>query len=264
MDTNTPIPSKIIRRLIPLERVLERPGFNCRFSMANIEELAKSIGHPEVGLLFPPLVVVAEDRAPLSSSQRFYYVVHGHRRVAAVRSLGWKKCTFLVAEGLKLSDQYILNLAENARDNLTPAEVAERCCMIVDKLPTTQRAEMTDELAEKMGYSKSHLRTLMRLRRNLHPELWSMMVSTGHRAPIGALMTIVAKTPAEQITIWARIHAAVMEEAPTSKGKKEKSPTYTWRARAAAFLETAPPSGETADFVRGVRWAVERLRGNKG
>jgi len=242
---------KYIRRIIPLARVHERPGLNSRFEMPDIAELAASIGDPRTGLLFPPLVVKAEDITPDAPNKNHYYIVHGYRRVAALKMLKWKRAAFFVAVGLTLQDQYIINLAENARENLTPAEIADRAYNLIHVLPLGKRPS-AERLAEKCGMSSSHVRNLVRLRRDLHPELWKVFVNLGHQAKIGAFLSILPLAPANQLVAWRKWHE-VKEEQP--RGGRGRSLLFQ---RIDVLMEKAKGK-ESAEFLRGAQWIGEEL-----
>jgi len=242
---------KYTRRIIPLARVHERPGLNSRFEMPDIAELAASIGDPRTGLLFPPLVVKAEDITPDAPNKNHYYIVHGYRRVAAMRMLKWKRAAFFVAVGLTLQDQYVINLAENARENLTPAEIADRAYNLIHVLPLGKRPS-AETLAQKCGMSPSHIRNLIRLRRDLHPELWKVFVNLGHQAKIGAFLSILPLAPAHQLAAWRKWY----------EDKEQK--VHPRRERKLLFqridvLVEKVMGKESAEFQRGAQWMAEEL-----
>jgi len=237
---------------IPLDRILERPGLNCRFGGLEVEELAKSIA--DIGLLHPPLVVRANDRPAISETEFYYYVIHGHRRVKAMRMLRLIEGVFFVAPpDFPLSEQYIINLAENVRENLTPAELADRCCTIADAATRSGKAITSEELGKRIGYSSSHVRNLMRLRRGLHPDLWEMMVRTGHHAAISKLLQVVNEPVWQQIDVWKQMWQTVEEKkalGTVAVSDKKKS----WRSVAAELVKRAPP-----EHAAGARWLLGEL-----
>lgn len=78
-----------------------------------MEELKKSIA--EHGLIVPIKV------RPLDGK---YEIVYGHRRVEAMRRLGWKECEAIV-EGMELGDAHIQAFIENVqREDLSPMDKA--------------------------------------------------------------------------------------------------------------------------------------------
>jgi ParB-like chromosome segregation protein Spo0J len=249
MDTPPPRRLQHEIRTIPLAQISERPGFNIRFQETDIPTLAACIA--EWGLLFPPLVVpvVPEEaiRQEPGSSPHFF-VVHGHRRLAALRHLQWESAPFFVAHGLSMIEQELLNIAENGREDLTPAELAERCANMVGLYGKKQGID-ANTVAQRTGYSVSYIQNLIRLRNKLHPDLWAMMIRTGRKAPVSALLQVVAKPPEEQLIAW---------KAYSSFGKVEESeltppPRLTWQDRAAHYIEQASER-ETAEFIRGAKW----------
>jgi ParB/RepB/Spo0J family partition protein len=238
---------------IPLERVLERPLLNCRFGRLEIAELAQSI--TDLGLLHPPLVVRANDRPPISEGDFYYYIVHGHRRVKAMRSLNWAEGPFFVAPpDFPLSEQYIINLAENMRENLTPAEIAERCTIIADGAQRQGRTITSEDLAKRIGFSASYLRNLMRLRRGLHPDLWEYMMRSEHHAPITKLLQVVTKPVWDQVDVWNTMGEDLPKDLLPSSPKKK-----SWRTIAAELVKRAPP-----EHARGARWLLEELASRLG
>lgn len=236
-------------KTLRLEQVHERPGLNSRFSMVDIPELAASIA--QVGLLFPPLVVPAAEAQEETGSEP-YFLVHGHRRLAALQTLKWESAPFFIAAGLTLADQYLLNLAENGRENLTPAEIAERCA---DMIGVFKAEGLTiEKLAGRVGYSVKYTQNLIRLRNKLHPDLWAMMVRTGHKAPVSMLLAVVAKTPEEQIVSWNKFTDKYRLNTETT----EAPPRLTLRDRAEILIKGAA-SSRSAEFIKGARWLCEEL-----
>jgi ParB/RepB/Spo0J family partition protein len=240
-------------RKVPLANIFERDGLNCRKSLQDVTELAASIA--EVGLLYPPLIVQAEDRPPIFEQDPCYYIIHGHRRVKAMRSLNWTESTFFVAPPqFPLNEQYLINLAENGRENLTPAELADRCVQIADSAARNGRKMTSEELGKRIGFSASYVRNLMRLRRDLHPDLWAMMERCGHRAPVSHLLDVLKYPDYEQIDVWKHRHAEIIKSTEgldtAPPGPKKRS----WRTIAAELVKQAPP-----DRAAGARWLLEEL-----
>ena len=115
-------------------RVIEQPGFNSRFDMGEIEELAKSIkarkaedGH---GLLndLRLLRIPADQRATLNAD---FWSLGGHRRMAAIRLLMKQGEVFefglpakIESADLSLRDQLIIKHEDNAHKPLLPMEEA--------------------------------------------------------------------------------------------------------------------------------------------
>jgi ParB/RepB/Spo0J family partition protein len=247
---DAPLPHRVQHeiRIIPLERVSQRPGFNVRFEETDIPNLAACIA--EMGLLFPPLVVpvvsegTIQDEPDLSP---YFYVVHGHRRLSALKHLQWESAPFFVAYGLSMAEQELLNIAENGREDLTPAELAERCANMV-MLYKNQGID-ANTVARRTGYSVSYIQNLIRLRNKLHPDLWAMMIRTRQKAPVSALLSVVAKAPEEQLIAWK----AYSFLAKVDGGELTPPPRLTWDNRAAAYIEQVSQR-ESAEFIRGAKW----------
>lgn len=246
---DAPSPTRVHHEIqvIPLEQVSQRPGFNIRFEETDIPTLAASIA--AYGLLFPPLVVPIDWQVtqPESEPKPCYFVVHGHRRLAALKHLQWESAPFFVARGLSLAEQELINIAENGREDLTHAELAERCANIVASYKNKGIDAHT--LAQRTGYSVSYIQNLIRLRNKLHPDLWAIMVRTGRKAPVSALLHVVAKPPEEQLIAWE----AYSFLAKVDDGELTSPPRLTWQDRAAHYIAQASQR-ETTEFIRGAKW----------
>jgi ParB family chromosome partitioning protein len=97
---------------LPVNTIQPSPR-NPRQSLTGIDELAASI---RAHGLMQPIVV-----RPVAKG---YELVAGHRRLEAVRSLGWTEITAIVRDENE-DEAYILTLVENLqREDLTPKEEA--------------------------------------------------------------------------------------------------------------------------------------------
>ena len=100
--------------MIPISKIKPSPKpIRSKWDEKAMEELRKSIA--EQGLIVPIKV------RPLDGE---YEIVYGHRRVEAMRRLGWKECEAIV-EGMDLSQAHIQAFIENVqREDLTPMDKA--------------------------------------------------------------------------------------------------------------------------------------------
>src|SRR6476619_2159321 len=117
---------------IPIDRIAPSPR-NPRQSLDHLDELTDSIR--AYGLLQPIVVREHDDGR--------FEVVAGHRRFAAVQSLGWSTVPAIVRQADQ-GEAYLLALIENLqRDNLSPREEAEALEILVreNRLSTRQVAE---------------------------------------------------------------------------------------------------------------------------
>jgi ParB family chromosome partitioning protein len=130
---------------LPVNTIQPSPR-NPRLSLTGIDELAASI---RAHGLMQPIVV-----RPVASG---YELVAGHRRLEAVRSLGWTEIAAIVREENE-DDAYILTLVENLqRDDLTPKEEASALEVLV-----RERGWTTRQVGEAI--KRSHIYVSRRLR----------------------------------------------------------------------------------------------------
>jgi len=153
-----------------------------------IRELAESIR--EFGVLQP--IVVRK------GAVRGYEIIAGERRFRAVTSLGLDSIPAIVRV---ISDRLAMEIAliENLqREDLNPIEIAEAYARIMDHFQITQ-----EELAQRVGQSRSHVANLLRLL-SLPPEIRDSVsrgtISMGHaRAVLGVADASVQRTLVRKI-----------------------------------------------------------------
>src|SRR6266508_6272487 len=132
---------------LPVDRIAPSPR-NPRRTIDHVDELAESIA--AYGLLQP--IVVREN-----GDGRFE-VVAGHRRLAAVQSLGWSVIPAIVRSADD-GDAYLLALIENLqRDDLSPREEAEALEVLV-----RERGMSTRQVAEAVKRSASYVSRRLRV-----------------------------------------------------------------------------------------------------
>src|SRR5438105_832035 len=108
-----------VAQLVPLDQLRASPR-NPRKKLDGVEELAASIGR--YGLLQPVVVRAQGDQ---------FELIAGHRRLAAVASLGWDAIPAIVRDA-DPEEAYLLTLVENLqRDDLSPREQSQALEVLV-------------------------------------------------------------------------------------------------------------------------------------
>ncbi len=126
---------------IPVARLKPDPD-NPREDLGDIDELAASIH--TAGLLQPPIVRRAGAE---------YFIVGGHRRVAAVRVLGWKLCPVVVRREMRPDEVLAAMLIENGqRKDLDFIEEARGLARLKAQLNCTDA-----ELARRSRRTQTHV-----------------------------------------------------------------------------------------------------------
>lgn len=140
----------------------------------SLEELTASIA--EIGLAVPIKV---------RPKGKVYELVYGHRRLTAVRDLGWKEIEAIV-EDLTDEQAMLQGLAENVqRDDLTDEEQGFAYKRLVDEFGWTQ-----ERVAQEVGKSKSLIGRMIlfvtdettEILRDIHPG--GRMEGVAHKAEI--------------------------------------------------------------------------------
>jgi ParB family chromosome partitioning protein len=132
---------------LPVDQIEPSPR-NPRQSLEHLDELAESI--QAYGLLQPIVVRAQEDGR--------FEVIAGHRRLAAVQSLGWSAVPAIVRAADE-GDAFLLALIENLqRDDLTPREEAEALEILV-----RERGMSTRQVAQAVKRSASYVSRRLRV-----------------------------------------------------------------------------------------------------
>ncbi|WP_395094253.1 ParB/RepB/Spo0J family partition protein, partial [Armatimonas sp.] len=153
---------------IRLSQIKEREGHNPRADYGEHDGTFASLMESirERGVLEPPrLMPIYDSRGEWDYKDTDFYVVHGHRRVAAARALGLECITCIVpdAEGVELTyytegQQLVDALVENLqRKELNCVEVAEGIARL-EKLGKTQA-----EIARWIGRDQGRVSKTVRL-----------------------------------------------------------------------------------------------------
>jgi len=128
---------------IPVDRLVDNP-YQPRqeYNDDSIEELANSISSN--GLLQPIIV------SPIKNKKDYFYIVVGHRRVRAFRSIGEKKITAMLVN-LTEEQLMIQSLLENVqRENITILDEAFSLKRLLDA--GVQQKDLVDKIGKSKGY----------------------------------------------------------------------------------------------------------------
>jgi ParB family chromosome partitioning protein len=132
---------------LPLDRIAPSPR-NPRQTLEHLDDLAESI--QAYGLLQPIVVRDLGDGC--------FEVVAGHRRLAAVQSLGWSVVPAIVRSADE-GESFLLALIENLqRDDLSPREEAEALEVLV-----RERGMSTRQVAQAVKRSASYVSRRLRV-----------------------------------------------------------------------------------------------------
>lgn len=124
-------------------------GDNVRDKVQNIGELINSIA--AVGLLQP---LIVEHAGVNDAGHPVWRLVAGHRRLEAVRRLGWDTVPAVLTTGKRVAVQLVENIQ---REQLTPLEEAAAYAELVEAAGSQQAA------AELVGRSKAHISKRLKL-----------------------------------------------------------------------------------------------------
>lgn len=227
--------------LLPLDKVYANPNQPRKiFDKQSLEELAQSIR--ENGVLQPVLVRLIGNR---------YQIVSGERRFRASKLAGMKKIPAVVRK-LNEEKTMLAGLIENIqRQDLNPIEEARTLRDISLNFGLTH-----DQLAEKVGRSRSALTNRMRLLQL--PADVQMMVATGQISAGHAKMLAGLKDPLEVKTWALRIikdQLSVYEtEKQISQGKRLKKTPLSKKGKLAMSSDL---------HVRAVEENLQELLGAK-
>lgn len=140
---------------IQIAHIFVDDGFNCRggFSQQSVAELAASMAAE--GLIQPIGVM----NNPRPCGDRAFFLVHGHRRLAAAKWLGWEKIEATLYGDMVERDAHRINLQENlGRRDLTPSQEMRAILAIYGNDPDTT------EVAKEMGKSRKWVRDRLNIR----------------------------------------------------------------------------------------------------
>lgn len=174
-------------RTVPTDRIIANPEQPRQEVERGLEELVGSIR--EHGILQPLVVQADGDR---------YILIAGERRLRAAVRLGLKEVP-VVFRSANQQQRLALALVENLqRRNLNPVEEAKAYQRLVDEFNLTQ-----DQVAQRVGKSRSYVANTLRLQTLPHPILTSL--AAGEIAEGHAKVLLGLPTAEEQLKLWKEI-----------------------------------------------------------
>lgn len=191
---------------IDMGLVQEIPGFNSRKTMDDeaIRMLATNI---EQSTQLMPIMVLAFDnlseeertQCQVKKGKRFGLVV-GHRRHAAIDSLGWSSIDAkILPSSINLQNAKVLNLIENVqREDLSTYETAQSCLDLHERYGMTQ-----GQIASSLGKSKSYVGNLVRCAAKLAPEILGYWEAKDPMAIVDYLVILAKLDHDTQRARWA-------------------------------------------------------------
>jgi ParB family transcriptional regulator, chromosome partitioning protein len=214
-DPIRPDPGARVRNM-PIEQIAANDGQPRKFfAKEALEELADSIR--EKGILQPILV------RPHRSRPASYEIVAGERRWRAAQMAGIHEVPVIVRD-LKDKETLEIALIENIqRKDLTAMEEAETFQRLVD-----EHGHTTEELAEALGKSRSHIANMLRL--NGLPEEVKEMVSKGELSAGHARALLGAADPYALAQEVVRLGLSVRQTENLVNEGREKKPDVSGRA----------------------------------
>lgn len=183
---------------VPIHEILVQEGFNPRneIEAADLKRLTTSI---EAQGLLQPLIVRHD---PKANSERPYTLIGGHRRLAALESLGVATVPVLVSE-VKDEKQDLLNaVTENmVRIDLNPVEEAQAFRRLADEKRSHQ------EIANLLGVSQKLVRERLALL-DLSPQILTFMADGRLGTSVGPALILLAAVSPDAAIDLARLAAA--------------------------------------------------------
>lgn len=179
-----------------------------KFDEEALEELASSIKEHGV---FQPILV--------KKSIKGYDIIAGERRTRAAKKAGLEKVPVIIRE---VTDEEMMQVAllENLqRENLTAIEEANAYKSIIDLMNITQ-----EELAQKLGKSRSHITNmlgLLRLNDNVQAMVLDNSLSMGHARVLSKLDDISRQGELAKKTIDEHLSVRELEELAANEAKSK-------------------------------------------
>ncbi len=236
--------------------------FNARstYNDDEIEALAESI--KKEGLLNPLTVRHRPHRKPA------FFLVAGFKRLRALRTLEQSHVPVRLCRTERDADAYLLNLAENTsgRSDLTPADIALRCAWLGETYGLSGA-----EIAERVKLSKAHVNNLIRLTKQLHPEVLQAFRDNHPSAKVLRLVAICARSHEDQLSAWqdlvrmdgradARAEKGPSESKPIDPSRRVK-PTQLVLQRAAEALRSGAKADASDEWRKGFSEALSWVLG---
>lgn len=177
-----------------------------KFEEDALDELAESI--KEHGIFQPILV---------KKSIKGYDIIAGERRTRAAKKAGLEKVPVIIRD---VTDEEMMQVAllENLqRENLTAIEEATAYKSIIDLMNITQ-----EELAQKLGKSRSHITNmlgLLRLSEHIQNMILDNSLSMGHARVISKLDDVNRQEELARKTVEEHLSVRELEELATTEVK---------------------------------------------
>jgi hypothetical protein len=179
--------------------------------LEQVSDLYSSI--PKVGLIEPFVV------EPYSGSTHAWELKAGWRRMTALLILFGEECQVWAARTATTKNAALVSLVENISRKDMPWHL--QAISFAD-LATEYS---TKELHESTGVSVSAINNLIRIRNNLHPQIWEVVCKWGGTPKAmkqEPMLKLCAKNPDEQLETWRR-----MNEDKDAKGALPSHPAPT-------------------------------------
>lgn len=211
--------------------------FNARteYPEEEIEALAQSI--QEKGLLNPPTLRHRPHRKPS------YFLVAGFKRLRALRRLGVGKVPARLCRSERDVDAYLLNLAENTdRSDLSAFDLAQRCAWLSENYGLSGT-----EISQRVKLSKAHVNNLIRLTKQLHPEVLSAFRAEHPAAQVQRLVGLCSRAPEDQLKVWNQLQQLERRAAARTQEQLQQEDT-----------ESSPDEGELAGKGRPTQRVMQK------
>jgi len=206
-----------------------RKGMSGEEYKKGIAELASSMKKAG-GPMFPPLLMrISQAGKGYEGRKESYLLVAGFRRQEAMDSLEITEYDYRLAPAdWDLADGMSANLVENlGRKDLTSYETAAHCYALhtehgksaMEIAASVKANDAPDAEGKVSSMSKSHVENLIRLCKQLHPQIQKAWRDGHPKASIKTLLKIAAnKSEQGQLNDWKGVN----EVAAAGKGKKTK------------------------------------------
>lgn len=203
---------------LPVRTVEADPAFNCRPPYSTNEIEAAYAHFERTPMLHPPTVAAREG---LPSR---YRLVAGFKRFAVLELLaerrGLDTAVFGLVEGQSEEDLLLLNVTENvARGAVPGAYLAERFTALVDVGLTAK------EIAARSGVTVRHVRRLLAIRREAHPELWSLYEQGHETLSMRRMLELVGHERDQQLDAFRQSEELHRQARDVERGYSERLET---------------------------------------
>lgn len=221
---------------------------------ANTSQLAESIAID--GMIQPPGVTERDE--PCEVCGNTLKLLWGFRRVRSALDQEPDTPILVLVRDADDHEARVLNLAENLhRRDLKPWELAEALTAIQDASPELSYAK----IAKQVNLSKPHVANLIRLRRNLHPQIWDQYKRWGSslRVNVLHLLEICALDHDDQLSRY-KLLVAERQENHGKRGQQAR-PGPRKLSRYLREIDDRYPS-RSVDWKKGFRHALRVALGD--